>query len=69
MGIGDWFKRLRRREEDAAVERFEATREQEADLPEGERFLAGEDRLGRGPDEEILKGELWGTVPTDSNDS
>jgi hypothetical protein len=69
MGISDWFKRLRGREDAAAVERFEDRRAQEADLPEGERFLAGEDRLGRGPDEEIAKGELWGTLPTDYDDS
>jgi hypothetical protein len=69
MGISDWFKRLRAREDAAAVERFEDRRAQEADLPEGERFLADEDRLGRGPDEEIAKGELWGTLPTDYDDS
>jgi hypothetical protein len=69
MGIGDWFKRLRSREDAAAIERFEERRELGQDLPEGERFLAGEDRLGQGPDEEIVKGELWGTVPVEPDDS
>jgi hypothetical protein len=69
MGIGDWFKRLRAREDATAIERFEERRAQEQALPEGERFLADEDRLGRGPDEEIIKGELWGTVHGERDDS
>ena len=69
MGISDWFKRLRAREDAGAIERFEDRREQEEDLPGGERFLADEDRVGRGVDEEIVKGELPGTLPADSDDS
>jgi hypothetical protein len=67
MGISDWFKRLRAREDADAIERFEERREQEGDLPEGERFLADEDRVGRGVDEEIVKGELWETLPTEDD--
>jgi hypothetical protein len=67
MGISDWFKRLRAREDANAIERFEERREQEGDLPEGERFLADEDRVGRGVDEEIVKGELWETLPTEDD--
>lgn len=69
MGISDWFKRLRAQEDAKTIERFEDKREQEEDLPEGERFLADEDRVGRGVDEEIVKGELRGTLPTDPRDS
>ena len=69
MGISDWFKRFRAREDADAIKRFEDRRAQEADLPEGERFLADEGRIGRGVDEEIVKGELWGTVPTERDDS
>jgi hypothetical protein len=69
MGISDWFKRLRARDDANAIERFEERRELEGDLPEGERFLADEGRVGRGVDEEIVKGELWGTLPTDHDDS
>jgi hypothetical protein len=69
MGIGEWFRRLRAREDADAIERFEERREQEADLPEGERFLADEGRIGRGVDEEIVKGELWGTLPAETDDS
>jgi hypothetical protein len=67
MGISDWFKRLRAREDANAIERFEERREQEGDLPEGERFLADEDRVGRGVDEEIVKGVRWETLPTEDD--
>ncbi len=69
MGISNWFKRLRAREDTKTIERFEERREQEEDLPEGERFLADEDRVGRGVDGEIVKGELRGTLPTEPRDS
>jgi len=65
MGIGDWFKRLRAREDAAAVERYEERREREGDLPQGERFLAGENRIEHGVDEEIAEGGLRGTLPVD----
>jgi hypothetical protein len=68
MGIGDWFKRLRARENAAAVERYEERRAQESDLPAGERFLAGESRAERGVDEEIAEGGLRGTLPLDSDE-
>jgi hypothetical protein len=69
MGISDWFKRFRAREDARTIERFEDRREQEEDRPEGERFLADEGRFGRGVDEEIVKGELRGTLPVESDDS
>jgi hypothetical protein len=68
MGIGDWFKRLRAREDAAAVERYEERREQEGDRPRGERFLAGEHGVERGVDEEIAEGGLRGTLPLDSDE-
>ena len=69
MDIGNWFKRLRARSDSEAVERFEDRQERAADLPEGERFVAGENRIGHDVDHEIVKGELWGTVPTDPDNS
>jgi hypothetical protein len=69
MGIGNWFKRLRARSDAETVERFEDRQERAADLPEGERFVAGEGRVGHDVDEEIVKGELWGTIPTEPDDS
>jgi hypothetical protein len=68
MGIGNWFKRLRARENAAAVERYEERRAQEGDLPAGERFLAGENRVERGVDEEITEGGVRGTLPVDSDE-
>jgi hypothetical protein len=68
MGIGEWFKRLRAREDAAAVERYEERRAQAGDLPQGERFLAGESRAERGVDEEIAEGGLRGTLPLDSDE-
>jgi hypothetical protein len=68
MGIGDWFKRLRARENAAAVERYEERREQAGDRPQGERFLAGEHGVERGVDEEIAEGGLRGTLPLDSDE-
>jgi hypothetical protein len=67
MGISDWFKRLHRREDAKALERFEEKKMQRDDLPEGERFLADEDRVGQGIDEEIVRGDLRGTLPTDDS--
>jgi hypothetical protein len=67
MGISDWFKRLQRREDSEALERFDEKKMQREDLPEGERFLADEDRVGQGVDEEIVRGNLQGTMPTDDS--
>jgi hypothetical protein len=67
MGISDWVKRLRRREDSEALERFEEEKMQREDLPEGERFLAGEDRVAQGIDEQIVRGNLRGTIPTDDD--
>jgi hypothetical protein len=69
MGIGDWFKRLRAREDSAAIERYEERREQEGDRPHGERFLAGEHGVERGVDEEIAEGGLRGTLPVDYDEN
>jgi hypothetical protein len=68
MGISDWFKRLRARENAETIERFEEKREQQADLPLGERFLTNEDRSGRGIDQEIVEGDLWETIPHETED-
>jgi hypothetical protein len=67
MGISDWFKRLRAREDSKALERSEEKKLQREDLPEGERFLADEDRVGQGVDEQIVRGNLRGTMPTDDS--
>jgi hypothetical protein len=67
MGISDWFKRLRAREDSKALERSEEKKLQREDLPEGERFLADEDRVGQGVDEQIVRGNLRGTLPTDDS--
>jgi hypothetical protein len=67
MGISDWFKRLRAREDSKALERSEERELQREDLPEGERFLADEDRVGQGVDEQIVRGNLQGTLPTDDS--
>jgi hypothetical protein len=67
MGISDWFKRLRAREDSKALERSEEKKLQREDLPEGERFLADEDRVGQGVDEQIVTGNLRGTLPTDDD--
>jgi hypothetical protein len=68
MGISDWFKRLRAREDAETIERFEEKREEQADLPQGERFLTNEDRAARGIDEEIVEGDLWETIPHETED-
>jgi hypothetical protein len=67
MGISDWFKRLRARDDSKALERSEEKKLQRGDLPEGEHFLADEDRVGQGVDEQIVRGNLQGTMPTDDS--
>jgi len=67
MGISGWFKRLRAREDSRALERSEEKEKQREDLPEWERFFADENRVGRGVDEQIVKGNLRGTLPPDDS--
>jgi len=66
MGISDLFKRLWAREDSKAVERSEEKKKQREDLSAGEHFLADEDRVARGVDEQIMKGNR-GTLPPDDS--